>query len=77
MKDAEAGPGPGPQPGPVDPALAGALQEINSRIDALTATVQQQRATITPEERPDVGEAALQHSTNKLVKEEKPKKERV
>jgi hypothetical protein len=75
LKDAE-GPGPGPQPGPADPALAGALQEINSRIDALEATVQQQRATITAEERPDVGEAALQHSTKKLTKEDKPKKAR-
>jgi hypothetical protein len=76
LKDAEVGPGPGPQPGPVDPALAGALQEIHSRIDELTATVQLQRATITPEERPDVGEAALQHSTKKLMNEEKPKKAR-
>ncbi len=76
LKDAENVGQPGPQPGPVDPALAGALQEIHSRIDALTATVQQQRAPITPEERPDVGAAALQHSTKKLMKEEKSKKER-
>ena len=76
LKDAEGGPGPGPQPGPADPALAGALQEISNRIDALEATVQQQRATITPEERPDVGEAALHHSTKKVMKEEKSKKER-
>ena len=52
--------------GLVDPALGAALQEINGRIDALTEIVQQQRAAITPEERPAVGEAALQHSVKKL-----------
>jgi hypothetical protein len=49
-----------------DPALVAALQEIHTRIDALSATVGQQRAPIPPEERPEVGEAALKHSTKKL-----------
>ncbi len=56
-----------PQLGGGDPALAAAFQELHTRMDALTEAVQeQQRSAITPEERPEVGDAALRHSTKKL-----------
>lgn len=48
-----------------DPALSAALQHVNARLDALTVAVQQ-RAPITPAERPAVGEAPLQHSKKNL-----------
>ena len=48
-----------------DPALLSAIQDLHARIDALSAAVQQ-RAPITPEERPAVGEVALQHSKKKI-----------
>jgi len=64
LKDAEIF---DPQLGGGDPALTAAFQELRTRIDALTEAVQeQQRAAITPEERPEVGDAALQHSRKKL-----------
>jgi hypothetical protein len=64
LKDAESI---DPQLGGGDPALAAAFQELHTRIDALTEAVQeQQRSAITPEERPEVGDAALRHSTKKL-----------
>jgi hypothetical protein len=50
-----------------DPALMAALLALNTRIKALAEAVQQlQRAAISPEERPEVGEAPLQHSRKKL-----------
>jgi hypothetical protein len=55
-----------------DPALASAIQDLNARIDALSAEVQQ-RAPITPEERPAVGETALQHSKKKIKEPSKKK----
>jgi hypothetical protein len=55
------------QVGGGDPALMAALQDLHTRIAVLSEAVQQQqRAAISPEERPEVGEAALQHSRKKL-----------
>jgi hypothetical protein len=48
-----------------DPALQAAVQELSSRIDQLAFAVQQ-RAPITPEERPEVGKVSLNRSKKPL-----------
>jgi hypothetical protein len=52
-----------------DPALLAAIQELGDRVSALTAQVQELQAPITPEERPEVGDTALQHSSTPLKSE--------
>jgi hypothetical protein len=53
-----------------DPALQSALDALSARVDELSAAIQGQRTAITPEERPEVGEEALQHSKRKRSEDE-------
>jgi hypothetical protein len=50
----------------VDPALSATVANLGVRVDNLASLVQR-RAPITPEERPAVGDTALNHSTKPLI----------